>query len=200
MKYINEFLKHFYKVPTFSARDAELFLIYLGSSKKYPKRFLQNLIGGNKIFRLAKGEYTVHRNSEVIGFAFSPFYYGLTYALSYYNLLEERANPVIITTRSVRSGVRKSMGINISVFKLPKRMFFGYIMVKGESFYYPVSDLEKTFLDLVYFDISLRNDTLRRLVDRLDQKKLKEYLVRSPLWLKNRVEELYERTLHANFR
>lgn len=79
-------------------------------------------------------------------------------------------------------------------------MFFGYIMVKGESFYYPVSDLEKTFLDLVYFDISLRNDTLRRLVDRLDQKKLKEYLVRSPLWLKNRVEELYERTLHANFR
>ena len=91
MKYINEFLKHFYKVPTFSARDAELFLIYLGSSKKYPKRFLQNLIGGNKIFRLAKGEYTVHRNSEVIGFAFSPFYYGLTYALSYYNLLEELA-------------------------------------------------------------------------------------------------------------
>ncbi|MCL5976182.1 MAG: hypothetical protein M1580_01120, partial [Candidatus Parvarchaeota archaeon] len=134
------------------------------------------------------------------GFAFSPFYYGLTYALSYYNLLEERANPVIITTKSVRSGTRKSMGINISVFKLPKSMFFGYTMVKGESFYYPISDIEKTFLDLVYFDIGLRKDTLYRLVKSLNRKKLKEYLVRSPLRFKNKVEKLYQSTLDLNFR
>lgn len=195
MKYINEFLKHFSKVPAFSARDAELFLTYIGSSKKYPKRFLQNMLVGNKIFRLAKGEYTVHRNSDVIGFAFSPFYYGLAYALSYYSVLEERANPVIITTKSVRSGTRKSMGINISVFKLPKRMFFGYVMVKGESFYYPVSNLEKTFLDLVYFDISLRKDTLHRLADRLDHKKLKEYLAHYPSRLQKKAEKLYESAL-----
>ncbi len=192
MKYINEFLRHFSKVPAFSARDAELFLMYIGSGKKYPKRFIQNMLAGNKIFRLAKGVYTVHRNSEVIGFAFSPFYYGLAYALSYYNVWEERANPVIITTKCVRTGTRKSLGINISVFKLPKKMFFGYTMVKGESFYYPISDLEKTFLDLLYFDIDLRKDTLYRLVKRLDYKKLKGYLTSSPAWLKKKAEKSYQ--------
>ena len=92
------------------------------------------------------------------------------------------------------------MGINISVFKLPKSMFFGYTMVKGESFYYPISDIEKTFLDLVYFDIGLRKDTLYRLVKSLNRKKLKEYLVRSPLRFKNKVEKLYQSTLDLNFR
>ena len=190
MKYINEFFRHFFKVPAFSARDVELFLTYVGSSKKYPKRFIQNMLAGNKIFRLAKGVYTIHKNSEVIGFAFSPFYYGLAYALSYYNVWEERANPVIITTKCVRIGTRKSMGINISVFRLPKKMFFGYTMVKGESFYYPISDLEKTFLDLVYFDINLRKDTLYRLIKRLGYKKLKGYLLLSPTWLKKKAEKV----------
>ena len=180
MKYVHEFLKHFSKVPAFSAKDAEQFLIYIGSGKKYPKRFIQNMRARNRIFKLAKGMYTTLNNSEVIGFAFSPFYYGLTYALSYYNVWEERANPVIVTTKTVRSGMRKAMGTNISVFRIPKTMFFGYNMVKGEAVYYPISDLEKTFIDLVYFGISLREDTLNRLVARLDRKKLREYLLRSP--------------------
>ena len=192
MKYIGEFLKHFSKVPTFSARDAELFLTYIGASRKYTKRFIQNMLAKDRIFRLAKGVYTTHNSSEVIGFAFSPFYYGLTYALSYYNVWEERANPVIITTKKVRTGVRKSMGINISVFRLPEKMFFGYNMVKGELVYYPISDPEKTFIDLVYFDVDLRKDTLRRLVKMINYKKLKEYLLRSPVWLQNKVIELYK--------
>ena len=196
MKYVHEFLKHFSKVPAFSAKDAEQFLIYIGSGKKYPKRFIQNMRAGNRIFKLAKGMYTTLNNSEVIGFAFSPFYYGLTYALSYYNVWEERANPVIVTTKTVRSGMRKAMGTNISVFRIPKTMFFGYNMVKGEAVYYPISDLEKTFIDLVYFGISLREDTLNRLVARLDRKKLREYLLRSPKRLWVSTEKIYYSAVH----
>ena len=196
MKYVHEFLKHFSKVPAFSAKDAEQFLIYIGSGKKYPKRFIQNMRAGNRIFKLAKGMYTTLNNSEVIGFAFSPFYYGLTYALSYYNVWEERANPVIVTTKTVRSGMRKAMGTNISVFRIPKTMFFGYNIVKGEAVYYPISDLEKTFIDLVYFGISLREDTLNRLVARLDRKKLREYLLRSPKRLWASTEKIYYSAVH----
>ena len=196
MKYIHEFLKHFSKVPVFSARDAEQFLMYIGSGKKYPKRFIQNMQVRNRIFRLAKGIYTTQNNSEVIGFAFSPFYYGLTYALSYYNVWEERANPVIVTTKIVRSGTRKAMGINISVFRIPKNLFFGYDMVKGETIYYPISDLEKTFIDLVYFGISLREDTLKRLVARFDRRKLREYLLSSPTRLCANTERIYYSATH----
>jgi predicted transcriptional regulator of viral defense system len=196
MKYVHEFLKHFSKVPAFSTKDAEQFLIYIGSGKKYPKRFIQNMRVGNRIFKLAKGMYTTQNNSEVIGFAFSPFYYGLTYALSYYNVWEERANPAIVTTKIVRSGTRKAMGINISVFRIPKTMFFGYNMIKGEAVYYPISDPEKTFIDLVYFGISLREDTLNRLVARLDRKKLREYLLRSPKRLWDSTEKIYYSATH----
>ena len=110
----------------FSAGDARRFLLYNKSGKTYPKRFIQNMVVKKKIFRVSKGVYTTHDNSEVVGFAFSPFYYGLTYALSYYNIWEERANSVIMTTRVVRSGQRKSLGTNISVFRLPQLIFWVY--------------------------------------------------------------------------
>jgi hypothetical protein len=35
-----------------------------------------------------------------------------------------------------------------------------YSMVQGQHFYYPVSDLEKTFIDIVYFNIDLRKEII----------------------------------------
>ncbi len=196
MKYVDIFLKHFFGTPIFTMKDAERFLCYNKAGKTYSKRFIQNLIHGKKIFRVAKGVYTIHGSTEVIGFAFSPFYYGLADALSYHNIWEERANRVILTTRIVRTGQRKSMGMNISVFRLPRRLFFGYTMEKGERFYYPVSDLEKTFIDIVYFGINLRRDTLEKLISKLNPKKLSNYLLRYPENLQKKIKQIYPNTVH----
>ncbi|MEM3191933.1 MAG: hypothetical protein QW292_07565 [Candidatus Parvarchaeota archaeon] len=147
------------------------------------------MIEKKKIFRVARGVYTVHNNAEVIGFAFSPFYYGLTYAMSYYNVWEERANPSIVTTRIVRGGQRSSMGMNISIFRLPRHLFFGYTLVKGDLFYYPVSDLEKVLIDLVYFDINLRGEIIARLISKLNKQKLHDYMLRCPENLRKKVIE-----------
>ncbi len=191
MKYIDRFLEHFSKKPVFTTKEVGWFLEYSGSRGGYQKRFMQNILRSKRAFRISKGVYTTHRDSEVIGFAFSPFYYGLAYALSYHNVWEERANPVIITTNTIRTGVRKSLDINVSLFTIPKRLFFGYQFVKGNIVYYPISDLEKTFIDTVYFNIALRRDVMERLVHRLDKSKLKDYLSRCPTAIQQRSKELY---------
>ncbi len=187
MKYIDIFLDHFDRTPVFSAGDARRFLLYNKSGKTYHKRFIQNMVVKKKIFRVSKGVYTTHDNSEVVGFAFSPFYYGLTYALSYYNIWEERANPVIMTTRVVRSGQRRSLGTNISVFRLPHYLFFGYTSVRGNLFYYPISDLEKVLIDIVYFNINLREEIIERLVSKLNKQKFHNYLDKCPEKLRRKV-------------
>ncbi len=191
MKYVNLFLKHFSKTPAFSVKDVSRFLLYNRAGKTYPKRFINNMVKRGKIFKISKGVYTIYSNTEVIGFAFSPFYYGLTYALSYYNIWEERSNPVILTTRTVRIGQREAMNANVSIFRLPRKLFFGYTMVKGNLFYYPVSDLEKTFIDVVYFNINLRKETIERLLSKLNKQKLHKYLSICPEHLRREVLDLY---------
>ncbi|MBE5727897.1 hypothetical protein IHE50_00555 [Candidatus Parvarchaeota archaeon] len=175
MKYINEFLTHFSERPTFTKVEVERFLKQSRAGRTYSKRFVSNLLQHQRIIRITKGVYTLHDNAEVIGFAFSPFYYGLMYALSYYDIIEERANPIILTTRIVRTGTRNIMGLNAQIFRLPKNLFFGYVMVKGTEFYYPISDIEKTFLDLRYFKINLNERVMERLKQKINRKKLKEY-------------------------
>ncbi len=190
MKYINDFTKHFTDFPVFTTQDIERFLSSNNAGRTYPKRFAQNMIKNKRMARITRGVYTFKKDMEVVGFAFSPFYYGLSYALSYYDIQEERSNPVIITPKIVRNGIRKIMGINALVLRIPKNMFFGYNFVKGNLIYYPVSDVEKTFIDLVYFNIHLREETLGRLISCLNRDRLKNYLSCYPTRLKGRVETL----------
>ncbi len=191
MKYVEKFIEHFSKTPVFSAKDADRFLIYNGAGSTYTKRFIYIMIKEGRIFRIAKGMYTVYDNAEVIGFAFSPFYYGLLYSLSYYDIWEERANTEIVTTRIVRSGEKKSLDTNISVFRIPRRFFFGYSMVKGDLFYYPISDLEKTFIDIIYFRINIRQETMKKLVSKLNKKKLYKYVSVYPISFRIKVKSIF---------
>ena len=63
------------------------------------------------------------------GFGFSPFYYGLEDALSLRNVWEQETNPVIITPRTVRVGIRKFEGRHFVVRRIDRSMFFGYTFV-----------------------------------------------------------------------
>jgi len=44
------------------------------------------------------------------------------------------------------------------------------------GFWVPVSDLEKTLIDMVYFKIGIRNELKPSILKALDRKKLKSYL------------------------
>ena len=53
---------------------------------------------------------------------------------------------------------------------------FGYDYLKQEEFYFPYSDIEKTFIDMVYFKEKLSEEALKNIIAGINRKKLNSYL------------------------
>jgi predicted transcriptional regulator of viral defense system len=166
---IKEFLK---KTPVFSARDIEL----LVKDKRYCHLLLHNLFQKKEIFRLQKGCYSVFSDPIFAVFCFKPAYLGLQEALSLHNLWEQETNPVILTLKKVREGVREILGSNVVIYRLPPSYFFGFELLKYDNSFLPVSDLEKTLIDFFYFKQPLAKETLSKIKRKIDKAKLDSYL------------------------
>lgn len=177
MKYINEFLKYFSAFPAFTARDARLFLGRHGASAAYCRLFMRNMIKGEKVFSIGRGRYTLHDDPMMAGFAFSPFYYGLESALTYHRLWDYVTPITIITTNRVRKTSIVLLGRNATVRRIKRRNFFGYSLVPyKDGVYIPVSDIEKTLIDSIYFHAPFSNDVYAAIAKKVDMKRLREYL------------------------
>lgn len=153
----------------------------------YTYTLMNHLIKKGEIKKITKGVYTYRDELEIVGFAFPPFYYGLQEALSLRNLWEQETNPVVITPRKVRNGVRKFLGNNYVIRRIDRKMFFGFEMIKYYDFWIPVSDVEKTLIDFVYFKQNLPKETIIQIKQRLRKNVLTKYLKRVPKWVKKRV-------------
>lgn len=190
-KYIKIFKEHFKTVPVFTTRDVRLFLNQFGS-KNYALRFIQNLKKSNALIELKNGFYTLIDDITVSGFMFDPFYYGLGKALTYYNCWDYVTPMVIITIRNVRSGIRMIMGMNVDVKRINKKMFFGFRYVPYENmFYIPMATLEKTLIDLAYFNIGLGDPQIyKNILEKIDHDELKKLMKQTPLRIKKRVENI----------
>ena len=120
MKYMREFRSHFMKKPAFTAREVELFLENRESSPGYYKLVIHNLLYRREIFRITRGVYTFQED-----------------ALSLRNVWEQETNPVVITPRNVRVGIRQFEGRNFVVRRIDRQMFFGYTYVAYGDFQIP---------------------------------------------------------------
>jgi predicted transcriptional regulator of viral defense system len=190
MKYLAMIREQFANTPVFSVRDLLVFLQKKGISRKYARLLLHNLEKKGEIERINKGIYSFKKDLMVAGFAFSPFYYGLQEALSLRNLWEQETNPIIITTKKARPGTRQIMESNILVRRISKKMFFGYEMQKYYDYWIPVSDMEKTLIDFAYFKEQLDKIALQEIKQKIDKKKLEEYLKLCPKQTRKKVEKL----------
>jgi predicted transcriptional regulator of viral defense system len=175
MKYIKDIKNTFNdkQFPVFKAYELKTIK---GLSDNYRRLLLHNLLSRKEIIRITKGVYTFHKDVDVVAFAFSPSYYGLEDALSIRKLSDQGTNPIVITSRNVRRGLREFVDRNYLVYHIDKRLFFGYEMLKHGDFWIPVSDLEKTLIDMFYFKYSVRKDIWSNILPLLDIKRLKEYL------------------------
>lgn len=189
MKYIAGVRDHFRKVPAFSLSDLKVFLGKKGISTAYLRLLVHNLLAKGELKRISRGVYSFSSETQIVGFGFKPFYYGLQDALSLHNLWEQETNPVVITPRKVRSGVRKFDGSNYVVKRISRKMFFGFETVKYAGFWVPVSGFEKTLIDFVYFRQPLSKDVSKELWKRVNRKKLREYLKQCPKWVKQNLSE-----------
>ncbi|MDO8554479.1 MAG: hypothetical protein Q7S22_06740 [Candidatus Micrarchaeota archaeon] len=190
MKYLKLFREWFITRPTFTTSDIRKVLSKTGISNEYLYVLIHNLIKKREMKVIRKGVYTLKEEMTVVGFAFPPFYYGLQEALSLRKLWEQEANSIVITTRKVRSGVRVFLGNNYLVKRIDRKMFFGFEMIKYYDYWLPVSDVEKTLIDFVYFKQRLPKETLNEIKKQIRNDKLKEYLGQVPSWVKKRVLKL----------
>ena len=178
MKCADILRKNLSKQPIFSTHDVKKLLP--STSKEYVYLLLHNLLQKKEMYRISSGIYSFHEEMIIVGFAYSPFYYGLQQALSIHGLWEQEVNPVVITPRKVRDGMRKFEGNNYFIRRVSRDMFFGYEMIKYSGFWVPVSDVEKTLIDMVYYRQYIGKELEKEFRKRVDSKKLCVYLKRVP--------------------
>lgn len=183
-KYIRSIEELFKRSPVVSSRSIERIVTYKKKSG-YAKQLVRNLISKGKIKRIAKGYYTAHDDASLAVFCLKPAYLGLHDALSFHGIWEQETIPVIITARKARQGLRKVIGMNVLVRRISGRYLFGLEYSSGE-FCFPYSDIEKTFIDLVYFNQKLSKELIKEFKKRMDIRKLKSYLGNYPPMISSR--------------
>ena len=187
MKFMKEFLNNFSSKPAFSTSEARNFFSFRNRPIGYYKTVINNLVKSGRLHRITRGHYTFYDEIQFAGFAFSPFYYGLEDALSLRNLWEQETNPVIITPRRVRSGLRNFEGRNYLVRWIDRNMFFGYSLIPYGNYFIPVADPEKILIDMVYYHEFLPVETKEELLNVISTGLLDEYLSRLTQKMRKRV-------------
>jgi len=189
VKYLKEVREFFKKTPVVSINDVKL----LVKNSNYAHILLNYLLKRGEIKRIEKGFYTIHEDPTYMVFAIRPCYIGLQSALSIHNLWEQETNTILITPRKLRVGIRDVFGSNVIIKRIDKKYFFGYELVRYDDYYIPVSDIEKTLIDLIYFNVKIDKKIFYKV--KLDEEKIREYLKKYP---KNKVKKILKFRLCRN--
>ncbi len=161
-------------------------------NRDYAYVLLNHLVKKGEAFRITRGYYSAIDDPTLLVFCMKPSYLGLEDALSFHELWEQETIPIIVTCRKVRQGIRKVFGCNVLVKRISPKYFFGYEYVKYEGFLVPVSDVEKTLIDLVYFGRGIDEELARSFKERVDKKKLASYLKKYPEKVRRKVKSVIE--------
>jgi len=81
-------------------------------------------------------------------------------------------------------------GNNIIIKRISSKYFFGFEYAKYGDFYAPVSNIEKTFIDMIYFKQNIDEEVLKNIKEKIDKSVLKEYLKKYPERFRKRVESV----------
>jgi len=188
IKYLSDIREFFKQTPVVATRDIRL----ITKKKNYSYLLIRNLIKRGEIKRITKGFYTIYEDPVLSIFCFKPCYIGLQNALSVHNLWEQETNVVIITAKKVRTSIRKIFSNNVILHRITPNLLFGYDLIKYGEFYIPVSDIEKTIIDLVYFNEIPDEKVISNIREVINIEKLKEYLRKYPERMKKKVLEIIQ--------
>ncbi|MEM3607214.1 MAG: hypothetical protein QXE30_06205, partial [Candidatus Bathyarchaeia archaeon] len=149
-----------------------------------------NLVNKGEIKRIIKGWYSLYDDPIVSVFCFKPAYIGLQEALSLHGLWEQETNVIIVTMLKVRTGVRKILDSNVILHRIDKKYFFGFDYLKYENFFVPISDIEKTLIDLIYFNEVPGKDVIKTIKKKIDEEKLMNYIKKFPPRFKRKINKI----------
>ena len=160
------------------------------ATNNYAKLVVANLLKKGVIQKLAKGCYTNRNDAGLAVLCFQPAYLGLQSALSFHGLWEQETIPVIITATKARQGRRSVLGMNVVLHRIQHTLVFGVTYELDGEQYLPCSDIEKTFLDLLYFKQNISGEVLMQFRKKVDRKKLMRYVLRYPETVRKQVRVL----------
>ena len=179
----NEILKHFRSYNIFTAADARLFLrkMHRGNtrlSNETVQVTLSRMVNSGKLYSVTKGIFSTTNRTEVSGFAFAPFYYGGLSALMIRSLIDDQVAMEIMTTKKIRKTNVMIFDHSISVIlhHIPNRLYFGFDDIAYGSIVIPVSNPEKTLIDLFFYKIKLSLPDYSELLRTIDRSKVTSYL------------------------
>jgi len=188
IRYITEIRKFFKESPVVDINSLKRFISK--KNKNYIYLLINNLLKKKEIQKITKGFYSIYEDPSLIVFCFKPAYLGLQNAMSFHNLWEQETNPVVVTTRNLRQGIRTVFGRNVLIRRISRKYIFGFEYYKDGDFYFPYSDIEKTFIDMVYFRQYLDRENIREFRKKIDKKKMKSYLSKYPERFRKKVMEM----------
>jgi len=191
-KYQDRVMNLFEKSPIVSYTSIERITNGKKAAKQYAKHLINNLIKKNKIKRITKGYYSVYDDPSLIVYSLKPAYLGLQDALSMHNLWEQETIPIILTSRKIRQGIRIINNSNVLIRRIDKKYIFGTELLKQGNLYFPYSDIEKTFIDMIYFKENFTKGTIKEIKQKINKTKLNSYLKHYPKQIKKRVLSVLE--------
>ena len=191
-KYLKEVQVLLMKSPLVTYSSIERIVKHQKKIKGYTKLLVHHLLKKGIMKKLTKGCYTSTNNAALAVLCFQNAYLGLQDALSLHNLWEQETIPVIITSQHVRTGIRDCMHSNILIRKLDKKYFFGIAYYQQDSIALPYSDLEKTFIDMIYFKENMNKEVLENFKEKINKKKIEKYLKKYPLKIRKKAQSLLQ--------
>ena len=99
---------------------------------------------------------------------------------------------MLFRSKKIRSGNRYVLDSNITVRRIKPKYLFGYELMEYDKFYIPVSDIEKTLIDFVYFKEPLDKIVLKEIGKKISIEKIKKYLKFYPKRIKKIVLKLLD--------
>ncbi|MEM2154269.1 MAG: hypothetical protein QXY76_05095 [Nitrososphaeria archaeon] len=149
--------------------------------KNYSKLLVHNLKKNGKIVELAKGIYTFKKSPYMLVKALPKSYVGLGSAAFLHNAWEQATKITILSpyvSYKIKAGEREIAGFKVILRKISEKMFFGYELKFLEDIngWIRVSDVEKTFIDLIYLNYPFKEEILPNLLEISDIKKIKKYI------------------------
>lgn len=180
MKLGDEIVKAFSTFKTFSFDDLRILLSekHSGISDKIIQVTVSRMIKKGRLHKVIKGVYSLEPRSDFAGFAFSPFYYGGLAALMIMELIDDQVKMDIMTTRRVKKSMIEIYGGRDRIFlhHIPSKYYFGFKNIRYGDIIVPVSDPEKTIIDLFYYKDRMSIQDYAEVLKKIKSRKLREYL------------------------
>ncbi|MCL5442172.1 MAG: hypothetical protein M1603_00600 [Candidatus Marsarchaeota archaeon] len=165
---------------TFTFNDARMVLRYRHKSisDKTIQVTLSRMAARKRIYQLTKGVYSLEKRDEIAGFAFAPFYYGGLAALMIRDMIDDQVKMEIMTTHRVKASFIAVFGgsSTIVLHHIQRKYYFGFEDLKYGDITVPVSDPEKTLIDLFYYRVKIAIQDYSELLRAVNTKKLARYL------------------------